>query len=167
MVILGLATDGVDVVVEVAAGTNAALDSAVLAANGTVTAYATDGGSELGLSIRELMSRNIRYQFVLVYTVPPAVKDAAVADVVAAAAAGALEVGTGAGLPLLRFPLEQTAAAHSVCNNTIKAWRRAGIVTGTRYNDKGEYLYYPPDPANPPRRPKIGRRPRTPDQPER
>ena len=111
--ILGLAPDGVDVVVEVAAGTNAALDTAVLAANGTVTAYATDGGIALGLSIRELMSRNIRYQFVLVYTVPPAVKDAAVADVVAAAAAGALEVGTGAGLPLLRFPLEQTAAAHS------------------------------------------------------
>ena len=63
--------------------------------------------------------------------------------------------------------LAETAAAHSVCNNTIKAWRRAGIVTGTRYNDKGEYLYCPPDPANPPRRPKIGRRPRTPDQPER
>jgi NADPH2:quinone reductase len=59
------------------------------------------------------MSRNIRYQFVLVYTVPPAVKDAAVADVVAAAGAGALEVGAAAGLPLHRFPLEQTAAAHS------------------------------------------------------
>ena len=56
--------------------------------------------------------------------------------------------------------LAETAAAHGVCNNTIKAWRRAGIVTGTRYNDKGEFLYHPPDPANPPRRPKIGRRPK-------
>ena len=111
--ILRVAPDGVDVVVEVAAGANAALDSAVLAANGTVTSYATDGGSALGLSVGDLMSRNIRYQFVLVYTVPPAVKDAAVADVVAAAEAGALEVGTAAGLPLHRFPLEQTAAAHS------------------------------------------------------
>jgi NADPH2:quinone reductase len=111
--ILRIAPDGVDVVVEVAAGANAALDSAVLAANGTVTSYATDGGSALGLSVRDLMSRNIRYQFVLVYTVPPAAKDAAVADVVAAAEAGALEVGTAAGLPLHRFPLEQTAAAHS------------------------------------------------------
>jgi NADPH2:quinone reductase len=58
------------------------------------------------------MGRNVRYQFVLVYTVPAAVKDAAVADVVAAAADGALQVGANAGLPLHRFPLEQTAAAH-------------------------------------------------------
>jgi NADPH:quinone reductase len=110
--ILRIAPGGVDVIVEVAAGANAALDSAVLAANGTVTSYATDGGGELGLSIRALMSRNVRYRFVLVYTVPPAVKDAAVADVGAAAAAGVLEVGAAAGLPLHRFPLEQTAAAH-------------------------------------------------------
>jgi hypothetical protein len=56
--------------------------------------------------------------------------------------------------------LAETAAAHGVTNNTIKAWRRAGIVTGTRYNDKGEFLYHPPDPASPPNRPKIGRRPK-------
>ena len=111
--ILRIAPDGVDVIVEVAAGANAALDSAVLAANGTVTPYATDGGGQLGISIRDLMGRNVRYQFVLVYTVPAAVKDAAVADVARAAADGALEVGADAGLPLHRFPLEQTAAAHA------------------------------------------------------
>jgi len=110
--ILRIAPDGVDVVVEVAAGANAAVDAAVLAANGTVTCYATDGGGQLGISVGDLMGRNIRYQFVLVYTVPATVKDAAVADVVAAAADGALEVGASAGLPLHRFPLEQTAAAH-------------------------------------------------------
>ena len=110
--ILRIAPGGVDVVVEVAAGANAALDAAVLAANGTVTSYATDGGGQLGISVGDLMGRNVRYQFVLVYTVPAAVKDAAVADVVAAAADGALEVGANAGLPLHRFPLEQTAAAH-------------------------------------------------------
>jgi hypothetical protein len=58
--------------------------------------------------------------------------------------------------------LAETAAAHGVANNTIKAWRRAGIVSAQRYNDKGEYLYHPPDPANPPNRPKIGRRPKNP-----
>jgi NADPH:quinone reductase len=110
--ILRIAPDGVDVVVEVAPGANAALDAAVLAPDGTVAAYATDGGSEVGLSVGDLMGRNIRYRFVLVYTVPPAVKDAAVADVAAAAAGGVLEVGEDAGLPLHRFPLEQTAAAH-------------------------------------------------------
>jgi hypothetical protein len=54
--------------------------------------------------------------------------------------------------------LAETAAAHHVHPHTIKAWRRAGIVSAERYNDKGEHLYYPPDPDNPPRRPKIGRR---------
>jgi NADPH2:quinone reductase len=108
-----LVPDGVDVVVELAPGANAALDAAVLAANGTVAVYATDGGSELELSVGELMSRNIRYQFVLVYTVSRAAKDQAVSDVTAAAAAGALPVGEDAGLPLHRFPLEQTAQAHA------------------------------------------------------
>jgi NADPH:quinone reductase len=108
-----LAPEGVDVVVEVAPGANAALDSAVLAPNGTVAVYASGGGDELGLSVRELMFRNIRYQFVLVYTVPRAAKDQAVADVAAAAADGALPVGEDAGLPLHRFPLERTADAHA------------------------------------------------------
>ena len=58
--------------------------------------------------------------------------------------------------------ISEFAAAHGVANNTIKAWRRAGIVSGTRYNDKGEFLYDPPDPANPPDRPKTGRRPNKP-----
>jgi NADPH2:quinone reductase len=108
-----LAPDGVDVVVEVAPAANVALDLAVLAPNGTVAVYATDGGDELDLPVWELMSRNLRYQFVLVYTVPPGVKDQAVADVTAAAADGALEVGKEAGLPLHHFPLERTADAHA------------------------------------------------------
>jgi NADPH2:quinone reductase len=108
-----LAPDGVDVVVEVAPAANAALDAAVLATNGTVAVYATDGGSELDLAAGELMSRNIRYQFVLVYTVSPEAKDQALADVTAAAADGALPVGDDAGLPLRRFPLDRTAEAHA------------------------------------------------------
>jgi NADPH:quinone reductase len=106
------ATDGVDVIVELAPSANAALDAEVLAANGTVAVYATDGGNELELSVRDLMYRNVRYQFVLVYTVPREVKDQAVADVAAAVADGALPVGADAGLPLHRFPLDQTGAAH-------------------------------------------------------
>jgi NADPH2:quinone reductase len=108
-----LAPNGVDVVVEVAPAANAALDLAVLASNGTVAVYATDGDGELELSVWGLMSRNVRYQFVLVYTVPAAAKAQAVADVSAAAADGALEVGEDAGLPLHRFPLERTADAHA------------------------------------------------------
>jgi NADPH2:quinone reductase len=108
-----LAPAGVDIVVEVAPAANASLDAAALAANGTVAVYASDGGNELELPVGELMSRNLRYQFVLVYTVPPAAKDEAVADVAAAAADGALPVGADAGLPLHRLPLDQTADAHA------------------------------------------------------
>jgi NADPH2:quinone reductase len=111
--IRGLAPDGVDILVELAPAANAALDAAVLAPNGAVAVYATDGGNELGLAVRDLMSRNIRYQFVLVYTVARAAKDHAVADVAAAGADGALPVGADAGLPLHRFALEQTAEAHA------------------------------------------------------
>ena len=111
--IRGIAREGADVVVEVAPAANAALDEAVLAPGGTVAVYATDDGEELELSVGELMDRNARYQFVLVYTVPDAAKDQAVADVTAAAEDGALPVGEDAGLPLHRFPLEETAQAHA------------------------------------------------------
>ena len=103
---------GVDVIVEVAAGVNAALDRDVLAPGGTVAAYAGTAGSALTLDVRALMVANVRYQFVLVYTVSDQVKLHALSDVSAALAAGALAVGEQAGLPLHRFGLEQTAAAH-------------------------------------------------------
>jgi NADPH2:quinone reductase len=111
--IRAVAPDGIDLVVEVAPAANAALDAAVLASNGTVAAYASDGDVRLQLDVRALMSRNLRYQFVLVYTVSAAAKDQAVADVAAAVAEGALPVGEDAGLPLHRFPLEETADAHA------------------------------------------------------
>jgi NADPH2:quinone reductase len=108
-----LAPNGVDVVVELAPAANAALDAAVLAPNGSVAIYAGDGGGDFDLSVGELMSRNLRYQFVLVYTVALAAKDQAVADVTSAAADGALPIGEDAGLPLHRFPLERAADAHA------------------------------------------------------
>jgi NADPH2:quinone reductase len=107
-----LVPNGTDVIVEVAPAGNAVLDRVVLAPNGTVAVYATDGGGDLELNVRELMSRNLRYQFVLVYTVAPPAKDQAIADVARAVADGALEVGDHVGLPLHRFPLERTADAH-------------------------------------------------------
>ena len=107
------APEGVDIVVEVAPATNAQLDAAVLAPNGTVAVYAAEGGTRLEVSVRELFLRNVTYAFVLVYTVPREAKDRAVADVAAAVADGALPVGAEAGLPLHRFPLDQTAAAHA------------------------------------------------------
>ncbi|GIU95668.1 MAG: NADPH:quinone reductase [Gaiellaceae bacterium] len=107
-----LAPDGVDLVVEVAPAVNGPLDAATVAPNGTVAVYAADGGAGIGTDQWPLMLKNVTYRFVLVYTVPDESKEQAVADVSAALADGALPVGEEAGLPLHRFPLERTAAAH-------------------------------------------------------
>jgi NADPH2:quinone reductase len=108
----GVAPDGVDVIVEVAASANAALDASVIGPSGTVAIYASDP-DDVTVRAGSAMRSNTRYQFVLVYTVSPHVKEQAVRDVQAAAAAGALRIGDEAGLPLHRFPLERTADAHA------------------------------------------------------
>jgi NADPH2:quinone reductase len=79
--------------------------------------YASTGDDTLTLPVRQLMVANLRWQGVLVYTVPAAAKAAAVADVAAAVADGALRVGEEAGLPLHRFPLERTQEAHAAVQN--------------------------------------------------
>jgi NADPH2:quinone reductase len=107
-----VAPDGVDIIVEVAPGPNAALDLAVVGNDAVVAVYANDGADEVHLPIRPLLDPNTRYQFVLVYTVPDTAKRAAIEDVSAAVAAGALDVGEERGLPLHRYPLERTAEAH-------------------------------------------------------
>ena len=107
-----VAPDGVDLVVEVAPVANAELDAAVLATNGTVTAYASEE-PPLAVPVRRAMKLNVRYQFLLVYTMPDAAKLRAVHDVGAAVAAGALRVGEDAGLPLHRYPLERAPDAHA------------------------------------------------------
>ena len=58
------------------------------------------------------------------------------------------------------IPLSQMAERLGASTATVKDWYHAGIVSGQRYNDKGEVLYHPPDPANPPNRPKTGRPPK-------
>jgi NADPH:quinone reductase len=106
------APDGVDIVVEVAPVPNAALDASIIAPNGTIAIYASDP-DDLSLAIGHAMTINTRYQFILVYTMPATAKDQAVHDVQDAVAAGALRVGSHAGLPLHRFPFERTADAHA------------------------------------------------------
>ncbi|MGE5292114.1 MAG: NADPH:quinone reductase [Micromonosporaceae bacterium] len=111
------APDGVNIIVEVAPAVNADLDKEVIAPSGTIAVYATDGGREVTLHASSLMRANVRYQFVLVYTVPQPAKRSAVSDVAAAVADGALPVGEAAGLPLIRFTLDRTADAHDAVQN--------------------------------------------------
>jgi NADPH2:quinone reductase len=114
------APSGVDIVVEVAPSANAELDTAVLAAGGTVAAYAsTTEQPNVSLSVRELMTRNVRWQFVLLYTMPDVAKTLAVAAVSAALGDGVLRTGEAAGLPLHEFSLADTSAAHDAVESGV------------------------------------------------
>lgn len=117
--IRSIAPDGVDLVVEVAPAQNAGLNLAVIRNGGCVAVYANNGGDRMELDVRSHFSLNVRYQFVLLYTVGTEAVHAAAEDINAALAAGALPVGERAGLPLHRFDLIDTAAAHAAVEESI------------------------------------------------
>ncbi|SFC78403.1 NADPH2:quinone reductase [Nocardioides terrae] len=110
--IRALAPDGVDLVVDVAPAVNNDLDREVLRVHGTVAIYANNGGDELTMPVRQTFSKNLRYQFILLYTLDPALLRAATEDIAAAVEDGALQVGSEAGVPLHHFGLEEAGAAH-------------------------------------------------------
>jgi NADPH2:quinone reductase len=107
-----VAPDGVDLVVEVALAPNLELDQAVVRPRASIASYANNGGDDVRVDIRAHMVLNTRLQFILMYTMGAEALTAAFEDVTAALRDGALPVGEEHGLPLLRFPLAETAAAH-------------------------------------------------------
>ncbi|WP_037906311.1 NADPH:quinone reductase [Actinacidiphila yeochonensis] len=109
--IRGIVPDGVHIVVEVAPGANADLNAKV-AANGALIAFYANDQDTFTAPVRPSMVANLRWQGLLLYTVPAAAKDLGAAAVTEAVAAGALRGGPEAGLPYHRFPLERTAQAH-------------------------------------------------------
>jgi NADPH2:quinone reductase len=106
------ASGGVDTIVDVNAPANIDTDVQVLKPSGTIAIYAANPGESVTVPIRESMTKNVRYQFILTYTVTDEQKQHAVAAVSEALQDGALRAGEEHGLPLTRFPLEATAAAH-------------------------------------------------------
>jgi NADPH2:quinone reductase len=117
--IRGIAPNGVDTIVDVNIAQNMDTNTQVVGANGTVASYTDDGGGQVTLSARSLMGRNVRVQFILTYTASAEAKRNAVAGVSAALADGALRVGEEHGLPLTRFALADTAAAHDAVEGSI------------------------------------------------
>ncbi|GAA1526382.1 NADPH2:quinone reductase [Microbacterium ginsengiterrae] len=115
--ILETAPDGVDHIVEVSPATNAGLDVRVLANHGVVAYYATDKGETFSLPVMASFAKNARWQGVLLYTVGQDALTAAAEDITAALRDGALPVGEGAGLPLIWYPLDETAEAHDAVEN--------------------------------------------------
>ena len=101
----------VDRVIEVALGPNLELDLAVSGPETVVVTYAADGADPV-LPVRACMTANVTLRFLLIYGVRDAALDAAVTDITAALAAGALTE-----LPVHRFPLEEIVAAHEAAEN--------------------------------------------------
>jgi NADPH2:quinone reductase len=109
-----LAPGGVDLIVEVAAGVNAELHPRVLRPRGTVAVYGDDGGNgTVSLPFRPNVWANTRYQFLVLYSMGTEKLRIGAASVSAAMADGALAIGEKTGLPIHRFPLEDTAKAHA------------------------------------------------------
>ena len=110
--IRAIAPDGVDLIAEVSPAANNELDVAVARNGATIAVYANNGGDTFSIDVRRTFSTNLRYQFLLLYTIDQALLDAAAEDVNEAVAAGMLRVGEQAGLPLHHYPLAQTPAAY-------------------------------------------------------
>lgn len=97
---------GVDRIIEVALGPNLAIDLAVIAPHGTIATYAADT-PEATIPVRALMMSNITLRFMLVYGFAPTLIRAAIDEITAALAEGELRP-----LPVTRYSLDATAAAH-------------------------------------------------------
>lgn len=117
--IISLAPNGVDHIVEVAPSQNAGLDVEVLANHGSIAYYANNNGDDFTVPIVASFAKNARWQGLLLYTVGAETLRVAAEDITAALEAGALPVGTGAGLPLTWFPLEETASAHDAVEGGV------------------------------------------------
>jgi NADPH2:quinone reductase len=107
-----IAPDGVDVVVEVAPAANLALDLKVIRSRSVIAIYASDGGTSFPIDVGPNLVLNTRLQFLLLYTFGAEAHTAAAEDITAALRDGALPVGEEHGLPLHRYALADTAAAH-------------------------------------------------------
>ena len=96
------ATDGapVDRVVDVEFGANLATSIAVLRIGGTIAAYSSTQVTEPNLPFYEMMYKDITLRFVIVYAMPEAAKELAIADINAALAGDKLQHRLAHTLPL-------------------------------------------------------------------
>lgn len=98
---------GVDRVIEVDFGKNLEVNRALLATNGVIAAYASEGDPDPVIPFYPLMFAGTTIRLVLVFVMPEAALQQAGRDISALLARGALRHRIAE-----RFPLERTAAAH-------------------------------------------------------
>jgi NADPH2:quinone reductase len=105
--ILGFAGEhGVDRVIELALGANLQLDLDVIGPHAQIVTYAAEPENP-AVPVRACMTANVTLRFVLLYGVPRAALEQSAQDITTALTDGALTE-----LPVTRFGLEETAAAH-------------------------------------------------------
>jgi len=95
-----------DRIVELALGANLDLDLALSGPQTHIVDYAAEASDPV-LPVRKCMNANVTLRFILLYGVPAEALDQAAADITRAVEAHALTA-----LPVIRFPLDQIAAAH-------------------------------------------------------
>lgn len=114
-----ITSDGVDLIIEVDPIANIAEDARIIASNGTVSIYVSDESELLPVPLAASMWKNVRYQFIVTFTVTEEQKDSAVAGVQRALEDGVLGVGAENGLPLHRYSLESASEAHDASRRGI------------------------------------------------
>ncbi|SHJ90915.1 NADPH:quinone reductase [Pseudonocardia thermophila] len=98
---------GVARIVDVAFGANLPLTSALIAPGGTIATYGSDAEPQPRLPFYPLMRKGVVIRTVLVFTMPPQAREAAVRDVTRWLASGALTH------PVAQvYPLDRIAEAH-------------------------------------------------------
>jgi NADPH:quinone reductase len=110
---------GADIIVEVNARANMDVNLEAVSIGGTIAVYTSDEVDDLAIPARACMSKNVRVQFVLVYTTSPEQKRNAVSAVQQALRAGRMAVGAEHGLPLHRFRLDQASQAHEASEQGV------------------------------------------------
>ncbi len=114
--------EGVHRIVEVALGANLPVSVRILRPNGIIATYASDADPEPRLPFRPLLSKDATVRTVLVYVMPRAAKDHAIAEITTALERGELRHQVAAELPL-----NDVAAAHEI----VETGQRMGCVIVT------------------------------------
>jgi NADPH2:quinone reductase len=106
---------GVDHIVDVDFGSNVEVGTKALAVNGSWAVYATAGAASPQISAPALMAKNVNLQFLVLNSLPHAVRKRAQREVTAlAASADAIHNIAG------RFQLQDSAAAHELVESGTK-----------------------------------------------
>jgi NADPH2:quinone reductase len=110
---------GVERIVEVDFGANAAVTEKIIAPRGTITAYASAADMTPAIPFYPLMFKNTRLWMLIVYMLDPAMRRRGEAQLTAWLEAGALNHAVA-----MTFPLAESAAAHGA----VEAGEKLGSV---------------------------------------